>query len=162
MFKIDLLKKNPQLKLEVGSLVTKQMKKIFFLSLFLFSLSALKAQSCGVRTDGVYYAQLDSVTNIYIKFCDNDSVITTSSEADVETVIKYMKIENRAYILTGKYIVAQGQCMLQIKAKNEFGKVKMEGYINKNGLVLTVINKSDNTYRDFVFKFYPENSSGQG
>ena len=43
----------------------------------------------------------------------------------------------------------------QIKAKNEFGKVKMDGIISNDKLVLTVVNIEENTARDFVFEFYP-------
>jgi len=54
----------------------------------------------------------------------------------------------------GKYFTNQNNCSLRIKAKNDFGYVKMDGFISNGKLALTVINMNQNTSRNFVFKFH--------
>lgn len=111
---------------------------------------------CSISQNGVYYSSMDSTTNIYIRFAGGDSVFTTSSNLDYDLAARYVVPSNIDHLLVGKYWVNNGRCMLKIKAKNEFGKVKMDGIISDDKLILTVINKDDNTSRDFVFEFYPQ------
>ena len=58
-------------------------------------------------------------------------------------------------MLMGKYLTSENSCSIRIKAKNDYSKVKMDGFISGDKLALSVINIMDNTSRDFVFKFYP-------
>jgi hypothetical protein len=58
-------------------------------------------------------------------------------------------------MLMGKYFTNQNNCSLRIKAKNNFGHVKMDGFISNDKLALSVINVNQNTSKNFVFKFYP-------
>jgi hypothetical protein len=44
---------------------------------------------------------------------------------------------------------------VRVKAKNDFGKVKMDGIIAGDKLVLSVVNMDNKTASDFVFNFYP-------
>lgn len=136
------------------------MKNYRLIYLFLFFAGILNAQTeekCEVSKKGIYYAKMDSLTSIYIRFGENDSVYTTSSENDFDLVAQYLVAKNKEHFMVGKYLVSESRCMVSFKAKNIYGKVKMEGLIADDKLILTVINKKDNTSRDFVFEFYPDN-----
>ena len=109
---------------------------------------------CEVKTNGVYYANLDKEANIYIHFHENDTVVTTSSVKDVELASKFVNKKLGAGMLFGKYFISDRSCSLRVKAKNEYSKVKMDGIIRDDKLVLTVVNISENTARDFVFQFH--------
>ena len=109
---------------------------------------------CEVKTNGVYYANLDKEANIYIHFHENDTVVTTSSVKDVDLASKFVNKTLGAGILFGKYFSSDRTCNLRIKAKNEYSKVKMDGIIRDDKLVLTVVNVTENTARDFVFHFH--------
>lgn len=136
------------------------MKNLFtllFIGLFTSGIFAQGSENaeCRISHQGVYYSQFDSLTHLYIRFSENDSVFTTSSDIDYDLAAKYVVPSNRKFLMTGKYRVNEGRCMVAFVAKNEFGKVKMEGLINDDKISMTVINKADNTSRDFIFSFYP-------
>ena len=61
---------------------------------------------CEVKTNGVYYANLDKEANIYIHFHENDTVVTTSSVKDVELASKFVNKKLGAGILFGKYFIS--------------------------------------------------------
>lgn len=135
--------------------------KYLFTLLLIGTISAqINAQdsqepTCKVSTKGVYYSKMDSITHLYIRFAEGDSVYTTSSDIDYDLAAKYVVPSNHKFLMVGKYRVNKNRCMVGFKAKNEFGKVKMEGLINDDVISMTVINKADNTSRDFIFSFYP-------
>lgn len=136
------------------------MKNLFTLLLLAsFSICSIAQEeekpACKVSTKGVYYSKMDSVTHVYVRFGEGDSVYTTSSDIDYDLAAKYVVPSNEKYLMVGKYRVNENRCMVAFKAKNEFGKVKMEGLINDDRIIMTVINKADNTSRDFIFSFYP-------
>lgn len=135
----------------------KRFQLIYLFSFFAIVSHAQNEEKCEVSTQGIYYAQLDSVSHIYIRFSDKDTVYTTSSESDFDLVSKYIISKNKEHLMVGKYAVNSNRCMVSLKAKNDYGKVKMEGIISGDKLVLTVVNKKDNTARDFAFEFYPDN-----
>jgi hypothetical protein len=128
---------------------------ILFCSLSIFSQTEEKSE-CSISKNGVYYAPIDSVSHIYIRFSGGDTVYTTSSDIDYDLATKYVISKNHDYLMNGKYQVNKRNCLVRLKAENEYGKVKMDGIISDDKLILTVVNKSDNTSKDFVFNFYPE------
>jgi len=113
--------------------------------------------NCSIFKNGIYHSSMDSISHIYIRFTDGDSVFTTSSDIDYDLAAKYVVPENYKYLMTGKYLVNKSDCLVRFRAKNEYGKVKMDGIISDDRLILTVVNKSDNTSKDFIFDFYPDN-----
>ena len=126
-----------------------------FYSCFVFGQLDPSNKECNLNKNGIYYAKLDSQTNIYIRFYDKDSVVTTSSTNNVKMATKYINKEMGDKLMLGKYLTNGSSCNLRVKAKNDFGKVKMDGIISGNRLVLSVINMDDKTTADFVFNFYP-------
>ncbi len=143
----------------------KCMKKslVFYFGLFLSaavysqtdSLSTSLIEDCLVKKNGVYYADLDKETNIYLRFHDGDTVVTTSSVKDIDKASLFVNKDLGKGMLFGRYFTSDRNCSIRVKAKNEFGKVKMDGIISDDKLVLTVVNIEENTARDFVFEFYP-------
>jgi hypothetical protein len=130
--------------------------------LVLFSLSNFAqnendGKDCKISKKGVYYSPIDSISNIYIRFSEGDTVYTTSSDIDYDLATKFITSKNHDHLMNGKFQINERRCLVRIKAENEYGKVNMEGIISDDKLILTVINKADNTSKDFVFNFYPEN-----
>jgi len=119
-----------------------------------FSQTNTEPVECEVKKNGVYYADYDSTTNIYIRFHDGDSAVTTSSIKDINTAAKFVNKDSGKGMLYGKYFTSVNTCSIRIKAKNEDGKVKMDGLISGDKLVLSVVNVNDNTARDFIFRFH--------
>lgn len=109
---------------------------------------------CNIQTNGIYYAVLDSATNIYVRFHEGDTVVTSSSTNNVKLAFQYINKAMGKEALMGKYFFNENTCNVMVKAKNDFAKVKMSGIVNGSNLVLTVTNKTDNTARDFIFKYY--------
>ncbi len=112
-------------------------------------------EDCEIKKDGIYYAQLDNETNIYIRFHSGDTAVTTSSTSNLRKASKFIHKEFGEQMLMGRYFTNQNNCSLRIKAKNDFGNVKMDGFISNDKLALSVINISQNTAKNFVFKFHP-------
>ena len=137
------------------------MKKFVFLYLCIFCSPNIYSQTdsllsdCNIKKNGIYYADYDKESNIYIRFHDGDSAVTTSSIKDVKTASVFVNKQMGKGMLFGKYFTSTTNCSLRIKAKNHDGKVKMDGFISGDKLVLSVVNIVDHTARDFIFKFYP-------
>jgi hypothetical protein len=110
---------------------------------------------CEIKKNGIYYAELDKQTNIYIRFHNGDTALTTSSTNNIRKASKFVQEEFGEEMLMGKYFTNQNNCSLRIKAKNDFGHVKMDGFISNGKLALTVMNMNQNTSKNFVFKFHP-------
>jgi hypothetical protein len=132
--------------------------KSLLLGIFIVISSQIFAQapsdSCLVKKDGIYWTQINENTRIYLKFYGKDSVVTSSSNMTTEDAIEYISAEHAHLMLSGKF--QNKNCFVTLTAKGEMGKVKMEGIVSGNQLALTVINKTDNTYQDFVFVYIPE------
>ena len=126
-----------------------------FCSLSIFGQTELDNFDCTIKKNGIYYAVLDEETNIYIRFYDKDTAITTSSTNNIKMASKYVKKEMGEKMLFGKYFTNDDACNVRVKAKNDFGKVKMDGIIAGDKLVLSVVNMDNKTASDFVFNFYP-------
>ena len=124
-------------------------------SFFISGQTELDNLECIIKKDGVYYAELDEETNIYIRFYDKDTVVTTSSTNNLKMACTYINKEMGEKMLFGKYFTNDDACNVRVKAKNDFGKVKMDGIISGNKLVLSVINMDNKTASDFIFNFYP-------
>ena len=107
------------------------------------------------KKNGVYYASLDKETNIYLRFYENDTAVTTSSMNNVKKAATYIAKELGDKLMRGKYFINPSSCNIRVKAKKQFGKVKMDGIISGDKLVMAVINLDDRTASDFVFNFYP-------
>lgn len=140
----------------------KSMRKISLLLLFLafpfliFSQNDSTAfNDCEIKKNGIYYAEFDKETNIYIRFHEGDTAVTTSSTNNVKSAAQFIHKNFGKEMLMGKYFTNENNCTLRIKAKSELGKVKMDGFISDDKLALSVININENTSRDFVFKFHP-------
>ena len=110
---------------------------------------------CEIKKNGIYYAKYDNETNLYIRFHDGDTAVTTSSTRKVSAAAQFVKKRLGKEMLMGKYFTSENNCSIRIKAKNDNSKVKMDGFISNDKIALTVINIMENTSRDFVFKFYP-------
>ena len=110
---------------------------------------------CEIKKNGIYYAQYDKETNLYIRFHDGDTAVTTSSTNKVSAAAQFINKRLGKEMLMGKYFTSENSCSIRIKAKNGNSKVKMDGFISGDKLALSVINIMENTARDFVFKFYP-------
>ena len=110
---------------------------------------------CTVKKNGIYYAKYDKETNIYIRFHNGDTAVTTSSTNDIKAAAQFVTKKLGEQMLLGKYFTSETSCSIRIKAKNDNNKIKMDGFISNDKLALSVINIMDNTSRDFVFKFYP-------
>ena len=135
------------------------MKNLTFI--FLFLSCAVFAQDeeynqCSISKKGIYYSPIDSISNIYIRFYEGDTVYTTSSDIDYDLATKYIVSKNHDYLMNGKFQVNKRRCLVRLKAENEFGKIQMEGIISGDKIIMIVINKLNNTSRDFIFNFYPE------
>lgn len=111
-------------------------------------------QTCEIKTKGLYVADLGNGTKIFIKFINQDELVTTSSDMSIEQAFEFITKSNRDIILSGTFKVKN--CIIYLKAKGETGKVKMEGIVAGSNLALAVSNLNDNTYQDFIFKFYPQ------
>lgn len=109
---------------------------------------------CEIKKNGVYYAEFDKETNIYIRFHNGDTAVTTSSTNNLRKASLFVHEKFGEEMLMGKYFTNQNNCSLRIKAKNDFGHVKMDGFISNNKLALSIINMNQNTSKNFVFKFY--------
>jgi len=153
------------MKLNEPSNVYHAMKSTPFILLLLMLSTTTYAQTdssniapttfdCEIKTNGVYYANLDEDANIYIHFHQNDTVVTTSSIKDVDLASKFVNKKLGSGMLFGKYFTSDRTCSLRVKAENEYSKVKMDGIIRDDKLVLTVVNITENTARDFVFQFH--------
>ena len=135
------------------------MKNLTFIFLFLSFVTIAQneeANQCSISTKGVYYSAIDSISNIYIRFYEENIVYTTSSDIEYELATKYIVSKNHDFLMNGKFQVNKRRCLVRLKAENEFGKIQMEGIINDDKIIMIVINKLDNTSRDFIFNFYPE------
>ncbi len=110
---------------------------------------------CEIKKNGIYYAQYDKETNLYIRFHDGDTAVTTSSTNNVKLAAQFINIKSGKEMLMGKYFTNESNCNIRIKAKNDYSKVKMDGFISNDKIALSVVNIFENTSRDFVFKFYP-------
>ena len=137
------------------------MMKIYLLLIFtVFSFLGFSQNDttaindCVVKKNGIYYAKYDNETNLYIRFHDGDTVITTSSTRNVSAAVQFVKKSLGNEMLMGKYFTSENNCNIRIKAKNDNSRVKMDGFISDDKIALTVINIMENTSRDFVFKFY--------
>lgn len=135
----------------------KYLPLLLLFSVFTGFSQSSNSTSCSISKNGIYHSPMDSVTSIYIRFADGDSVLTTSSDIDYDLATKYIVPANHKFLMNGKYYVNERNCLVKFKAKNEYGKIKMEGIISDDKLILTVVNKADNTAKDFIFEFYPEN-----
>tara|TARA_Y100000589_G_scaffold184544_1_gene174843 strand:- start:7155 stop:7604 length:450 start_codon:yes stop_codon:yes gene_type:complete len=146
------------------SVVKAMRKSSLFLVLSVFSFACFSqndttaVNDCVVKKNGIYYAKYDKETNLYIRFHDGDTAVTTSSTNNVGAAAKFVTKRLGEEMLMGKYLTSENSCNIRIKAKNEYSKVKMDGFISGDKLALSVINIIDNTSRDFVFKFYPTSS----
>jgi hypothetical protein len=131
---------------------------IFLFSVFPFLLlsqnDSTAFDECEIKKNGVYYAEFDKETNIYIRFHNGDTAVTTSSTNNLRKASLFVHEKFGEEMLMGKYFTNQNNCSLRIKAKNDFGHVKMDGFISNNKLALSVINMSENTSKNFVFKFH--------
>jgi hypothetical protein len=131
---------------------------IFLFSVFPFLLlsqnDSTAFNECEIKKNGVYYAEFDKETNIYIRFHNGDTAVTTSSTNNLRKASLFVHEKFGEEMLMGKYFTNQNNCSLRIKAKNDFGHVKMDGFISNNKLALSVINMSENTSKNFVFKFH--------
>ena len=110
---------------------------------------------CEIKKNGIYYAQFDKETNIYIRFHSGDTAVTTSSTNNLRKASKFIHKEFGAEMLMGKYFTNNNNCSLRIKAKNDYGNVKMDGFVSNDKLALSVTNINQNTAKSFVFKFHP-------
>lgn len=129
---------------------------LMFCSVISFSqIDSLGYSECEVKKNGIYYAELDKETNIYIRFHDGDTVVTTSSENDLDKAAIYINKNLGQGMLYGKYFTSDRSCSLRIKAKNEYGRVKMDGFISDDKIMMSVVNIDENTARDFIFNFHP-------
>ncbi len=129
---------------------------LMFISMQSFAqLDSLTYSECEIKKNGMYYAELDKETNIYIRFHDGDTVVTTSSENDLKNAAIYINKDLGDGMLIGKYFTSDRTCSIRVKAKNDFGRVKMDGIIADDEIMMSVVNIEENTARDFVFKFYP-------
>lgn len=129
--------------------------KSLFLILFIVPILAYSQEDkkCEIKKEGIYVADIDSNTRIYINFFGKDSVVTTSSQMPIKDAMTYVSQEHQDIILSGKYKFKN--CFVQIKAKGKMGKVQIEGIVVNDLLSLSVTNLNDNTYQEFIFKFYP-------
>ena len=131
---------------------------IFLFSVFPFLLlsqnDSTAFNECEIKKNGVYYAEFDKETNIYIRFHNGDTAVTTSSTNNLRKASLFVHEKFGEEMLMGKYFTNQNNCSLRIKAKNDFGHVKMDGFISNNKLALSIINMNQNTSKNFVFKFY--------
>lgn len=134
--------------------------KILTLIFVLFALTNFaqneESNQCSISKNGIYYSPIDSLSNIYIRFYEGDTVYTTSSDIDYDLATKYIVSKNQNYLMKGNFQLNKRRCLIRLNAENEYGEVKMEGIISENKLILVVINKKDNTSKDFVFNFYPD------
>ena len=101
------------------------------------------------------HISFDLIANLYIRFHDGDTAVTTSSTNKVSAAAQFITKRLGEEMLMGKYFTSENSCNIRIKAKNGKSKVKMDGFISGDKLALSVINIMENTARDFVFKFYP-------
>ena len=131
---------------------------IFLFSVFPFLLlsqnDSTAFNECEIKKNGFYYAEFDKETNIYIRFHNGDTAVTTSSTNNLRKASLFVHEKFGEEMLMGKYFTNQNNCSLRIKAKNDFGHVKMDGFISNNKLALSIINMNQNTSKNFVFKFY--------
>ncbi len=109
---------------------------------------------CEIKKNGIYYAQFDKETNIYIRFHSGDTAVATSSTNNLRKASKFIHKEFGDEMLMGKYFTNNNNCSLRIKAKNDFGKVKMDGFVSNDKLALSIININQNTAKSFVFRFH--------
>lgn len=140
-------------------------RNLAIISSFLFSLNILGQtetltdstgyDDCLIKKNGIYYAELDKETNIYIRFHDGDTVVTTSSENNLKHAAVFVNKDLGDGMLIGKYFTSDRTCSIRIKAKNDFGRVKMDGFIADDKIMMSVVNIEDNTARDFIFHFLP-------
>ena len=134
--------------------------KILTLSFVLFTLTNFaqneESNQCSISKNGIYYSPIDSSSNIYIRFYKGDTVYTTSSNIDYDLATKYIVSKNQNYLMKGNFQLNKRRCLIRLNAENEYGEVKMEGIISENKLILVVVNKKDNTSKDFVFNFHPD------
>ena len=109
---------------------------------------------CSVKKNGVYYAKYNKETNIYIRFHDGDTAVTTSSTNNLGDAVQFVNKRLGEEMLMGKYFTNDNTCNIRIKAKNDSKKVKMDGFISGEKIALSIVNITDNTSKEFVFKFF--------
>lgn len=134
-----------------------ELRNIIVGCVILFCSQFISAQnevdSCEIRKEGIYVAKLNETTNIYLRFLGKDSVVSSSSTMSIDEAMEYINGEHSNLILSGKF--QNKNCYVSLNAKGKMGKVKMDGVVAFDKLALTITNKTDNTYQDFIFIFHP-------
>ena len=95
------------------------------ISMFSFAQSDSTSYSeCEIKKNGMYYSELDKETNIYIRFHDGDTVVTTSSENDLKKAAIYINKDLGEGMLVGNYFTSIRTCNIELKLKTILEELK--------------------------------------
>ena len=116
-------------------------------------IPVISTAQCTLQKEGIYVARVDSNTNAYLKFFNEDSVLTTTSNIPRSMSDEYINKQNKKLILHGTY--KQKGCFIKMEVSGIMGAAKLEGYFIENNIGLSKINLQNSTYTDLFF-FYKE------
>lgn len=114
------------------------MKIIYPITLLLFLLTSAfcpGTSNCpALQTDGIYVYKLDAEHSAVIRFYDDKTVLVSTSLNDYKEVMTWFnrEPENFSRVLTGKYKISKGNCLVSFKVKGESGEQKFFGTLTSD------------------------------
>ncbi len=132
------------------------MKFFFFITLGSLILlgNTSGTNDCKLKTEGIYYAEVDSTTSAYLRFYSDGTIIHTTSVEDVNTVSKYFDKSYAKHLLKGEY--SYGKCYVTASTFGKTGKMKFSGNVTADTLYLKTINSRENTSTMLKFAFHED------
>lgn len=109
----------------------------------------------GISTEGIYYVEFLTYFK-YIKFLDDSSVITISTNIPPEKALKLIN-ENLEGMPKGDYTVAGTNISfttIQEKSEGKVARVEYKGYVKKGKLYLSSYSQSTKNNRFLIYKYY--------
>lgn len=137
---------------------TLDMKKTIFLFSLLMGFLAVQAQDCTLKSDGAYIfsaedSDLDREFNQFIRFLDNNEVISASSVYDIVQSANWFH-KNDPAVAEGSYVL-EG-CNLEFTTRGTTGKFYFIGTLENDVLKLKVLEpgkkKKEMINLDFVYR----------
>ena len=109
-------------------------------------------QSCLIFYNGVYKADYEDEYAVYLRFFEDGTVLHTASVKDESQAFKYLTLENKKNILSGKY--SEGNCNIKAKVEGASGKVSFYGKIEGETMFITLKNPANGKALEKTFEYY--------
>ena len=108
--------------------------------------------SCKIFHKGVYKADYEDDYAVYLRFYKDGTVLHTTSVKDESQAFKYLSLDNKDNILSGKF--SEGNCNIKGKVKGAAGKVNFYGTIEGETMFITMKNPANGKTIEKTFEYY--------